>query len=204
MFLLRRPTEDDLRRYVAERGDAPLTYPEAGASLRGVTPPGYLRNFAITRLGSGVGTFERAVAAMRRWAMYDMPWLRILWPDTPIEPGRTVGLVVGHLGFWSLHACRIVYVVDEREGPVRRFGFGYGTVADHAERGEERFTVEWRQEDDRVHYELFSFSRPAVLLSLLGFPVARHMQGRFTRDSLRAMRAAVGPAAPGGAARPVS
>ena len=191
MFLLRRPSEDQMRRYVAEREDAPLTYPEAGASLGTAAPPGYLRNFAITRLGTGMDTYRRAVAAVRRWAMYDMPWTRILWPDTPIEPGRTTGLLVRHLGFWSLHPCRIVYVIDEAEGPTRRFGFGYGTVADHAERGEERFTVEWRMKDDVVSYELFSFSRPAVPLSVLGFPFSRALQKRFARESLRAMRAAV-------------
>ncbi len=193
MFLIRRPSEDRLLRYVAEREDAPLTYPEAGASRGTRAPAGYLRNFAVTRLGTGRTTYHRAVAAMRRWAMYDMGWIRILRPDTPIEPGRTVGLLVRHYGFWSLHACRIVYVIDEREGPVRRFGFGYGTVADHAERGEERFTVEWRDDDDVVHYELFSFSRPAALLAFAGFPLARSLQKRFARDSLRAMRAAVAP-----------
>jgi uncharacterized protein (UPF0548 family) len=28
------------------------------------------------------------------------------------------------------------------DGPVRRFGFAYGTLPDHVESGEERFTVE--------------------------------------------------------------
>jgi uncharacterized protein (UPF0548 family) len=35
---------------------------------------------------------------------------------------------------WWLNACRIVYVVDE-EGPVKRFGFAYGTLPEHAESG---------------------------------------------------------------------
>ena len=190
MFLLRRPTEDEIRRYVAERADAPLTYPETGASRGTEEPPGYLRNFAATRLGEGEATWSRAVDAVRRWAMYDMEWVDIVRTDTPIEPGRAVGLVVRHFGFWSLHACRIVYVTDEDDGGVRRFGFGYGTLPGHAQRGEERFTVEWRREDDSVRYEIFSFSRPAALLALAGFPLSRGLQRRFTRESLRAMRAA--------------
>lgn len=64
-------------------------------------------------------------------------------------------------------------------------------MADHAERGEERFTVEWRMKDDVVSYELFSFSRPAAPLAVLGFPFSRALQKRFARESLRAMRAAV-------------
>jgi uncharacterized protein (UPF0548 family) len=46
-------------------------------------------------------------------------------------------------------------------------------------------------QDDVVSYELFSFSRPAVPLSVLGFPFSRALQKRFARESLRAMRAAV-------------
>jgi len=193
MFLLRQPSEDRVRRFMAEREGAPLTYPEVGASRGSVAPPGYHPNHARVRLGSGEAVYRRAVAALRRWAMYDMEWTRIVWPDTPIETGRTVGLVVRHLGFWSMHACRIVYVTDgeEEEGTVR-YGFGYGTVADHAERGEERFTVEWRRADDAVHYELFSFSRPAAPLARLGSPIAGALQRRFARESLRAMAAAVG------------
>lgn len=191
MFLLHRPTEDEMHRYVAEREDAPLTYPEAGASLGTDAPAGYLRNYACARLGAGEATFRRAVEAVRRWAMYDMEWIRVLRAAAPVEPGGTVGILVRHFGFWSIHACRIVYVVDEGEGPVRRFGFGIGTLADHAQRGEERFTVEWSPEDDAVHFELFSFSRPAALLAVLGFPLSRGLQKRFAAESLRAMRAAV-------------
>jgi uncharacterized protein (UPF0548 family) len=190
MFLLHRPTEGEMRRFVAEREGAAFTYPEVGASRGTTAPPGYRPNHARTLLGHGAETYRRAQAALRRWAMYDMEWVRVLWPDTPQEPGRTVGNLVRHFGFWSLHACRVAYVLDE-DGPVRRVGFGYGTVADHAERGEERFSVEWSRDDDSVHYELFSFSRPAAPLARLGSPVARALQVRFARDSLRAMEAAV-------------
>jgi uncharacterized protein (UPF0548 family) len=193
MFLLQRPSEDEMRRYVAAREDAPLTYTETGASLGVEAPPGYLRNYACARLGTGEAAFRRAADAMRRWAMYDMEWIRVLRASAPVEPGRTIGLLVRHFGFWSLHACRVVYVVDEREGPVRRFGMGIGTVADHAQRGEERFTVEWSR-DGAVHFELFSFSRPAAPLAVLGFPLSRFLQKRFAAEALRAMRAAVAAA----------
>jgi hypothetical protein len=61
-------------------------------------------------------------------------------PDTPILAGQAVAVVACLFGLWWLNACRIVYVVDE-QGPVQRFGFAYGTLPDHAESGEERFTV---------------------------------------------------------------
>jgi uncharacterized protein (UPF0548 family) len=69
---------------------------------------------------------------------------------------------------------------------VRR-SFAYGTLPEHGERGEERFTVEWRREDDSVFYELYAFSRPNHLIARLGYPLARRLQRRFARDSLRAM-----------------
>ncbi len=187
VFLLRRPSEAELWRFVAAQGREPLSYRQVGASRARTPPRGYAANHGRVRLGSGEETYRRAVAAVRRWAMYDMDWIHLLWPDTPIEIGRTVGLLVGHYGFWSLNACRIVYVIDEREGAVWRYGFGYGTLPEHAERGEERFTVEWRREDDSVWYELFSFARPGTPLAWIGYPLVRLLVKRFARDSLRAM-----------------
>ena len=94
-------------------------------------------------------------------------------------------------GHWWLNACRIVYVVDE-EGPVTRFGFAYGTLPQHAESGEERFTVEWREADGAVWYDILAFSRPRQLLARAGYPFARRLQKRFARDSAAAMQRAVG------------
>lgn len=177
--------------FVEGQQTEPLAYRPVGAS-RGVRAPrGYLPNFARTTLGAGEATYHRAIAALRRWDMYNMPWVRVLWPDAPLREGQTVGLLVHHYGFWSLHACRIVYTVEEAGGPVERFGFGYGTLSQHAQRGEERFTVEWHRETDAVFYELFSYSRPGALLAWAGFPLARHLQKRFARESLDCMRAAV-------------
>jgi uncharacterized protein (UPF0548 family) len=83
-----------------------------------------------------------------------------------------------------------VYVVDE-QGPVQRFGFAYGTLPDHAESGEERFTVEWHGADGAVWYDILAFSRPQQLLPRLGYPFTRKLQRRFARDSAAAMRRAV-------------
>jgi uncharacterized protein (UPF0548 family) len=41
--------------------------------------------------------------------------------------------------------------------------------------------------DDSVFYDLYAFSRPNQLLAKLGYPLARHLQHRFARDSLQAM-----------------
>ena len=85
-----------------------------------------------------------------------------------------------------MSACRIVYVLVE----PRRFGFAYGTLPAHVERGEERFLVEWCA-DDSVWYDILAFSRPNHWLVRLGYPITRLLQKRFARDSMRVMQAAV-------------
>jgi len=81
--------------------------------------------------------------------MFGMPWVNLHWQSAPIVVGTDIAVSLHHFGFYSLNACRIVYLVDE-EGAVKRFGFAYGTLAEHAESGEERFTVEWNRADDTV------------------------------------------------------
>ena len=101
-----------------------------------------------------------------------------------------VAIVARIAGFWWLNSTRIVYVIDE-SGPLRRFGFAYGTLPGHAESGEERFLIEWNRDDDTVWYDLLAFSRPNHLLVRLGYPFVRRLQKRFARDSGKAMLQAV-------------
>ena len=118
--------------------------------------------------------------------MFDMEWIELCRPNAPIEPGSTVAVLARHFGFWSLNVCRIVYVLDE----PRRYGYAYGTLPEHAETGEERFTVEWR-EDDSVWYDIRAFSRDKHPLAKTAYPLSRMLQARFRRDSGLAMQRAV-------------
>ena len=95
--------------------------------------------------------------------------------------------MVSHFGFYSLNAARIVYTIDEAD----RFGFAYGTLVEHGETGEESFSVEYSTETGEVWYDLYAFSRPGSLLAKLGYPLSRHLQKRFARDSKLAMLRAV-------------
>ena len=114
-----------------------------------------------------------------------MSWVSLCWPETPIEPGATVAVLISHLGFWSMNAARIVYVIEE-QGRIEKYGFAYGTLADHGEIGEERFTVELNQDDQTAWFDLYAFSRPR-LAARLAYPVSRMLQKRFARDSKAAM-----------------
>ncbi len=197
MFLLGEPSEDRISESLRAQRNASFSYSEVGAT-RG--EKGSLAGYAVdhnrARLGEGEETFERAVAALRAWKMFDVGWVRIFPSEAPIEVGTTVAVVGRHLGLFSLNACRIVYLIDEDDGEVRRRGFAYGTLSEHAEQGEERFTVEWRREDGSVYYELYAFSRPNHPLARIGYPLARRQQRRFARDSLQAMVRATAPPPP--------
>lgn len=190
MFLFGKPTEEDVRRFIDAQENLPFSYKEVGTSREGVAPPGYVADRYRVDLGEGPEAYARAVEALRGWRQFDLEWVRLLPPDAPIEVGMTVGVLARHYGFWSLNTARIVYLIEE-SGDVERFGFGYGTLPGHAERGEERFSVEWNREDGLVHYDVFAFSRPKHPLAWPGYPFARLLQRRFARDSKGAMVEAV-------------
>jgi uncharacterized protein (UPF0548 family) len=190
MFSLRKPSNTKIRQFLRSQQSLPFSYREVGAT-RGNAPAGYTVDHSRVRLGEGQRTFERARGAIQGWEMFNVGWLRLLWPNAPIQAGTTVGLLTRQFGVWSLNACRIVYVIEEDDLPLRRYGFAYGTLPDHAERGEERFSVEWRRSDDSVWYDIYAFSRPNQFLSIAVYPFTRMLQKRFARDSKRAMIGAV-------------
>jgi uncharacterized protein (UPF0548 family) len=187
VFLLAQPSDEQLRNIIAAQRGAGFTYPFVGATRDGAKPAGYNADHNRIRLGSGAGTYERAVEALRRWQQFDFGWMRLCWPDAPIDPGAIVVVLAAMPALWSLNACRIVYTIDEEDGGARRFGFAYGTLPAHVARGEERFLIEWSHADDSVWYSILAFSRPRHPLAWLGYPVSRLMQRRFAGASKQAM-----------------
>jgi len=129
---------------------------------------------------------ERARSALRAWRMLQLGWVEPCWPDTEVKEGMLVGTLARVFGLWAVNVCRIVYVVDEK-GPVTRYGVAYGTLAGHAEIGEERFLVEWHLADDSVWYDIRPVSKPGSFLTRLAYPLTRRLQRRFGHDSIRVM-----------------
>ena len=180
---LTRPAAAYVDRYLAAQRALPLTYDTVGATERGA-PPGFAWDHNRQELGRGAAGFARAKAALREWRMFPA-WTAIEPNDVPIARDLVVAVHVHALGIWWLNAARIVMLLDE----PRRFGFAYGTLPGHAECGEERFVVEWL-DDDTVWYDVRAFSRPRLVAARLAYPVARALQRRFGRDTKRAMAAA--------------
>ena len=190
VILLREPSDVQIERFLESQCSLPFSYPEVGASRDGA-PPGYPVNHHRGRLGTGQKTFAHAVEAVRGWKIYETGWTKLCWPEAPIKEGTVVGILGRHFGLWSLNACRIAYTIEEDACLLKRYGFAFGTLPGHVERGEERFTVEWDRADDSVSYEVFAFARPAHPLARAGLPFVRVVQRRFAADSLRSMVEAV-------------
>lgn len=191
MFLTHKPSAKTIARFIESQRQLPFSYSQTGAT-QGQTPSGFAVDQNRIMLGSGAQTYARAKSALQQWKQFDLGWVSMVPSGLPIEVGTTVAVLAQTFGLWSLNACRIVYVVEE-DREVKRFGFAYGTLLDHVEQGEERFTVEW-QADDSVWYDILAFSRPRHPLAKLTNPIVRRLQQRFARDSLARMHQASQPA----------
>jgi uncharacterized protein (UPF0548 family) len=194
MVSFQKPAVDSIRRFIAKQAKLDFSYSAVGATA--ATPPaGFVVDRTRIKLGEGEAVYESASAALRRWDHFKLGWVDVWSPETPVEAGEVVAVMGRALGLWWLNCCRIVYVVNET-GPIRKFGFAYGTLPGHVESGEERFVIEWNQGDNSVWYDILAFSRPSQVLIRLGSPIVRRMQKRFGRDSAAAVFRSVNGAAP--------
>jgi uncharacterized protein (UPF0548 family) len=192
MFTLSEPSDEDVLKFVSSQSNVSFSYAEIGATRLEQTghadaPRGFTVDHNRIQLGRGAEVFQRGVEALRQWRQFDLGWVTIATPGVKLEKDAVVAVKAWACGMWSLNACRVVYLIDE-QGPVTRFGFAYGTLPDHIERGEERFLIEWNRDDDSIWYDILAFSQPHHPLVKLGLPVARIMQKRFARDSLARMK----------------
>ncbi len=190
MYLFKKPSDERINKFIESQSRLEFTYPSVGATRNGDHPSGFVVDHNRIHLGPGHATFDVARRALCDWQHYRFGWIELHRPDVDPAPDQTVGVLARALGLWVLNACRVVYVVEEEE-PLRRFAFAYGTLLEHAESGEERFQVEWHQEDDSVWYDILAFSRPNQLLARLGYPYVRRKQTQFARESKLMMKAAV-------------
>jgi uncharacterized protein (UPF0548 family) len=187
MFLIQEPVQMAIETFIEANRSSAFSYNEVGQSRQSDPPIGYTIDHNRIDLGRGDDVFESAKRAIRAWKMFDMPWVELCYPQTPIRENEVVAVLVHHFGFYSLNAARIVYVIDEPD----RFGFAYGTLADHGERGEERFSVQFDRGTGDVTYDLYAFSRPNLFLAQIGYPLSRMLQKRFAAESKLAMLRAV-------------
>jgi len=189
MFFATKPSASRIQEFIEEQSKLPFSYREVGQTRTG-SPPAYPINHHREELGSGE-IFESAVTALHQWKMYDLGWTELCWTHLPVIEGTVTAVLANHYGFWSLNSCRVVYVLREESAPVIREVFAVGTLPDHSEEGEERFSIVWNRENDTVSYDIYAFARPKHILARVAAPLARRVQHRFARESAQAMLRAV-------------
>jgi uncharacterized protein (UPF0548 family) len=105
-----------------------------------------------------------------------------MFPKDPVAPDATVIAVTSIGPVQMVVPCRIVSVFKEPD----TFGFAYGTLPGHPERGEESFVLERR--DDATYFTVRAFSRPVDPLARLSGPIGRAVQRSVTRRYVSALR----------------
>ena len=188
MFFAKRPPAPVIDRFLEESRRLSLSYGEVGIAQ--TSGAGYDLDDSTVSIGQGRDAFEAAKAALVAWKHYDFDWVEVCPSTPPVLPGTVVAVLIRHYGFWSLNGCRVVYGLGDRSHGSR-FGFAYGTLANHAERGEEIFEIAHRPETGEVVYRIRAASQPRAVLARAGYPLVRRLQARFRRDSADAMRRAV-------------
>lgn len=180
------PTNHAIDYLLAEQARHELSYPEIGCTRDAERPAGYAVDHNQVVLGEGEEVWRAACRALNQWQMFELPWVRLYWPEVEPEPGAVVAVAARYWGMWFVNCCRVVYRIEDEIDRVRRYGFAYGTLPVHGERGEERFLIE-QAANGRVFYDLLAYSKPNHWLTWLGYPVARRLQKRFAMGSLNAM-----------------
>jgi len=182
MFRITEPTDSDVAKFISSQRNLDFTYAEVGATIN-KPPAGYTVDNNRVLLGNGERIYSAAVAVLKEWKQFDLGWLAVVPRGVQTEVGEMVVVKARALGTWSLNATRVIFVIDE----PKRFGYAYGTLPGHIECGEERFLIEWLN-DDSVWYDILAFSRPRHPLVRASYPFARMLQKKFARESMRRVK----------------
>ena len=190
MFSIARPSQTAISAFLERARTLPLSYGPIGIA-RARAVPGFDVDETAAIVGHGDADYERAVSALVAWKHMTLGWMQ-LYPSQPsIEIGTVVAVLVRHWGLWSLNGSRVVYGVEETTGVYSSFGFAYGTLTDHAERGEEIFQVKLDRQTGDVMYTVRAASQPRALAAKIAGNSVRSLQERFRRESCEALRRAI-------------
>mmetsp|Transcript_39121 Transcript_39121/g.65727 ORF Transcript_39121/g.65727 Transcript_39121/m.65727 type:complete len:217 (-) Transcript_39121:252-902(-) len=205
LISLFRPSKDTIKQTLQDGQRQGFCYPHQGASRDFPPLPasaanhGYKIDHKRVKLGQGSAAFERAKKLLNKWEHFQLGWAQVD-SDTPVKQGSPVCVTAQVAFLWTRHPLEIVYVADSEKGkgtktrivtptgePCKaRYTFAHGCLKGHMLAGEERFAVEWL-EDDSVWYDVAAFSKAAGPISAVSYPLVRLFQGYFGHCSLKAM-----------------
>ncbi|CAN5608435.1 hypothetical protein BH18ACI3_BH18ACI3_11510 [soil metagenome] len=117
MFMLTRPSEDEIKEFLRSRKADSFSYHEVGAT-RDSTPAGYNIDHNRALIGDGLDDFLRAKQAVREWKMFDVPGLKLFFTDTSerSRPRRSAAGLPSRILFSQLLPDRLR---DRRTGQLR-------------------------------------------------------------------------------------
>jgi uncharacterized protein (UPF0548 family) len=191
------------RRALADLAARPLNF--APAELEGAPDGWHVDDYRVRLPSEPPGepidgaSFQIARQLMREYAFADPKIVRAVFDPAVGLAGRNMLLQVRFGPLRLFAGCRVGTIVDETrtvEGrPVAVWGWSYGTLEGHLERGRMDFAV-WKWLDDgTVEFRIHVVSQRARVgnpVLRLGFRlVGRHEQRRFARHAGERMAALV-------------
>lgn len=187
MILLKHPDSKKIQVFLDSQKQSPFSYEGLGMTRNLSSPEGYSILHSRNYLGHGLSTFEKAKSYLNEWKMFDIGWVELFSEEQAPHSGQCVAIVVKVLGLYTLNAAQVVYTFEDESNLEKSYGFAYGTLSDHAESGEERFSLDILK-DESVWYEIFSFSNPNWKLAKLANPYVRILQKRFINHSSKKLK----------------
>lgn len=168
---LGRPSAAQLDRLLEQARGSSLTYDHVGSTLSPIDERRPLHQQHLV-LGHGPEAFDSAKLGLRRWTCHGGIRATVHPGDAVVEVGSTLLVVLPVGPVRIVVPDRVVAVVDEPD----RFGFAYGTLDGHQERGEESFVAQLL-DDGTVRGTITVDAVAATLPARLVAPVV----GRFQR-----------------------
>lgn len=159
--------------------------------LDGRPPVGMSDDRLEVVLGVGNEVWDRARRALDEWTHFALPWAAASTGGSPPRPGLEVLVHARRLGLEMRVGCRVIETHDTVTPDRHTYGFTYGTLRSHLQRGEESFEV-WRDAaTDEVGYTIHAMAAPGRWYSWPAKRIIDHYRGRFRSDSAAAVARAV-------------
>jgi uncharacterized protein (UPF0548 family) len=181
-FWLRRPNEQQLKSVLSAQSKFPVTCATFDMSDQAHAPRGFKETGGSVLLGHGQSVLDGAVQNIKHWRVHEHAGLNVTPHGTEVNESDDVMLLKKLLIGYVTVSCRVLSITQSRD----QWGFTYGTLPHHVERGEELFMVA-RASDGAVTFTVRAMSRPGHFLTKVGAPVARLIQRTATNNYLRAM-----------------
>jgi uncharacterized protein (UPF0548 family) len=189
MLSILKPGPHKIKEVLVHASMSRYTYNEVGSTACEETVPnGYAENRYEKFLGMGNEVFTIGKRAVSKCEMYNLKLTELYLLDENAEPeqGAVMAVVTRHFGLWSINPVKVVYKGELQQKGDTIFSLAVGTLAGHEEKGEERFTIRLTKEN-KVFYQLFSFTKPAGILLMLAYPMERIVLHSFASNSADAI-----------------